>query len=120
MAAAEQAAQRGEKEVMDVGVLASMVRAVDIDRFSEKYLKDLTRGLDRVGRLLFLYYWHYDKFADRYGKGEMEELESALQNTFKAVGDTVLFLKKKTVDADRMFQGSDASLSLVAGTGVES
>ena len=120
MAAAEQAAQRGEKEVMDVGVLASMVRAVDIDRFSEKYLKDLTRGLDRVGRLLFLYYWHYDKFADRYGKDEMEELESALQNTFKAVGDTVLFLKKKTVDADRMFQGSDASLSLVAGTGVES
>ena len=120
MAAAEQAAQRGEKEVMDVGVLASMVRAVDIDRFSEKYLKDLTRGLDRVGRLLFLYYWHYDKFADRYGKDEMEELESALQNTFKAVGDTVLFLKKKTVDADRMFQGSDASLSLVAGTGVGS
>ena len=117
MAAAEQAAQSGEKEVMDVGVLASLVKAVDVNRFSDKYLKDLTRGLDRVGRLLFLYYWHYDKFADRYGKDEMEELESALQNTFKAVGDTVLFLKKKTVDPDRMLQGSDASLDNVAGTG---
>lgn len=117
MAAAEQAARSGEKEVMDVGVLASLVKAVDVNRFSDKYLKDLTRGLDRVGRLLFLYYWHYDKFADRYGKDEMEELESALQNTFKAVGDTVLFLKKKTVDPDRMLQGSDASLDNVAGTG---
>ena len=117
MQAAEQAAQSGEKEVMDVGVLASLVKAVDVNRFSDKYLKDLTRGLDRVGRLLFLYYWHYDKFADRYGKDEMEELESALQNTFKAVGDTVLFLKKKTIEPDRMLQGSDANLDNVAGTG---
>jgi hypothetical protein len=115
--AAEQASQAGEKEIMDVGVLASLVGAVDVNRFNEKYLKDLMRGLDRVGRLLFLYYWHYDKYADRYGAEEMEELESALQNTFKSVGDTVLFLKKKMIEPDRLLQGADVSLDSVSGTG---
>lgn len=117
MQAAEQAAASGEKEVMDLSVMASLVKAVDINRFTSKYLKDLTRGLDRVGRILFLYYWHYDKFTDRYGEDEMHELESGLQNTFRSVGDVVLFLKKRTVEPERILQGSDVSLDNVAGTG---
>jgi len=117
-AAARQAAAQGEKEVMDVGVLTSLVEAVNIDRFTEKYLKDLTRGLDRVGRILFLYYWHYDKFKDKHGEDEMQELEDALSNTFKAVGDTVLFLKKRTIEPERMLQGSDVSLDEVSGQGI--
>ncbi len=119
LSAAEQAAAAGEKEVMDLAVLSAMVESVDIARLVDKYLKNLVRGLDRVGRLLFLYYWHYDKFSDRYGRDEMEELEGALQNTFKSVGDTVLFLKKKTIEPDRILRGSDVSLDSVSGAGGE-
>ena len=60
--------------------------------------------------ILFMFYWHNDKFQERYGKQEMTELESALRNTFKAVGDLILFLKKKSIEPDMAVRGSDVDL----------
>ena len=77
---------------------------------TDKFLSDLMVGEDRIGRLLFMFYWHNDKFQDRYGKEEMSELESALRNTFKAVGDLILFLKKKSIEPDMAVRGSDVDL----------
>lgn len=114
--AAEQAAGAGDKEIFDLAALSSLVNAVEIESRGAKFLRDITRGLDRVGRLLFMYYWHYDKYAERYGDDEMQELEEALRNTFTSVGATVLFLKKRTIEPDRAIQGSDANLDDVADT----
>jgi hypothetical protein len=107
------AGQSGQKEVMDTSVLGMLVKAVDVDALVDKYLKDLVIGADRIGRLLFLYYWHYDKFKERYGEQEMQELEDSLKNTFKATGDVILFLKKKTIEPDKALRGSDVELDAV-------
>ncbi len=63
----------------------------------DKFLPDLINALDRIGRILFFFYWHNDDFIERYGSEEIPELEDGLKNVFKGLGDLVLFLQQKTV-----------------------
>lgn len=109
------AGQSGQKEVFDVSVLSGLVKAMNSDDVVDRYLGDLITGLDRVGRILFMFYWHNDRFVDRYGQEEMQELEDALRNTFKGMGDLVLFLKKKTIEPDMAMQGADVDLGEIGG-----
>jgi hypothetical protein len=95
---------------MDVSVLGSLVKMMDVEPTVNKYTADLIKGEDRLGRILMLYYWHNDKFSERYGDDEMQELESVLRDTFKSLGDLILFLKKRGAEPDVSMQGSDVSL----------
>lgn len=93
-----QAAQTGQKEVLDTAAIGSILKAVRDDTMIDRHLGDLMKGLDRLGRILFSFYWHGEEFQDRYGKQDMPELEDGLRNSFESLGDTVLFLKQKTVE----------------------
>ena len=97
MQAAQQAGQQGQKEVFDTAMISGLIRTSRQDNLVNRYLGDLLRALDRLGRLLFVFYWHNDEFKDKYGTAELPELEDALRNTFESVGDVVLFLKEKDV-----------------------
>ena len=108
--AAGHAAQTHRKDVFDTTTLAGLIKTMNSSDMTDKFLSDLMVGEDRIGRLLFMFYWHNDKVQDRYGKEEMSELESALRNTFKAVGDLILFLKKKSIEPDMAVRGSDVDL----------
>lgn len=99
MQQAQQAAQMGQKEVFDTSMISGLLRAVRQDTLVDRYMGDLMKALDRLGRILFQFYWHNDEFMDRYGKSDMPELEDTLRNAFEVVGDLVLFLKEKDVDA---------------------
>lgn len=98
MAIGYQAAQTGQKEVFDTSMIGSLLKNVRSDSMVDKYLGDLMKGMDRIGRILFSFYWHGEEMQDRYGKKDMPELEESLRNAFEAVGDVVLFLKQKTVE----------------------
>jgi hypothetical protein len=98
MQSVTEAAQTGQKEVLDTSLLASLLKGTRDDTLIDKYLGDLVKGLDRIGRLLFNFYWHYDKFEDRYGSGDLPELEDSLRNSFESLGDLVLFLKQKSIE----------------------
>jgi hypothetical protein len=100
MQAARSAAQSGQKEVFDTAMLGSLLNAVREDSMIDRYLPDLMKGTDRIGRILFQFYWHNDEFADRYGDSDMVELEDGLRNAFEAVGDITLKLKQKGVDSE--------------------
>ena len=108
------AAQGGQKEVLDTAVLSGLLKSMSTDSLIDKYLSDLVIGEDRIGRMLFLFYWHNSKFVDRYGESSMRELEDVLKNTFKGVGDLVLFLKKKSIEPDVANMGSSVSLDQIA------
>ena len=94
----EQAAATGQKEVLDTSMLAGLLKGTRDDTLIDKYLGDLVKGLDRIGRLLFNYYWHHDEFEARYGSSDLPELEDSLRNSFEDLGDLVLFLKQKTIE----------------------
>lgn len=110
------AAQSGQREVFDTAMIGSMLRAVRDDSMVERYMGDLTKGLDKLGRILFMFYWHGDKFAERYGKSDMPELEDALRNAFEMLGDVILFLKQKTIEPYPADMSQTVDLSAVANS----
>jgi len=97
MQMAQQAAQSGQKEVFDVAMISGMLKSVRQDSLVDRYLGDLMKALDKLGRILFMFYWHQEEFEDRYGKQDLPELEDSIRNAFEVLGDVVLFLKEKTV-----------------------
>lgn len=98
MQSAQQAGQMGQKEVFDTAVLSSLLKSVRQDSLLNKYQQDLLTAMDRLGRILFLFYWHNDEFVDRYGKSDTPELEDSIRNSFESIGELVLFLKEKDVE----------------------
>jgi len=106
-----QAAESGKKDIFDTAVLGSLVKTFDVDSVVDGYLPDIIRGMDRVGRILFMFYWHNESFKERYGRQELMDLEDALRNVFQAQGDLVIFLKQKTIQADPL----DDALSIDIG-----
>lgn len=98
MQTAQNAFQQNQKEVFDTAMISSMLNAVRQDSLIDRYLGDLTKALDRLGRILFLFYWHNEEFSERYGKQDLPELEDTIRNAFEGLGDLTLFLKQKTVE----------------------
>lgn len=97
MQVAQQAAMSGQKEVFDTAMISGMLKSVRQDSLVDRYLGDLMKALDKLGRILFMFYWHQEEFEDRYGKQDLPELEDSLRNAFEVLGDVCLFLQEKTV-----------------------
>lgn len=108
------AAQTGQKEVFDTAMVGAMLRAVRDDSLVDRYMGELTKGLDKLGRILFMFYWHGDRFAERYGKADMPELEDSLRNAFEMLGDVILFLKQKTIEPYPEEAASEIDLGAIA------
>ena len=108
------AASKGQKEVLDVSVISGLIKTMDIGDAVDGYIGDLLLGLDRIGRILFMFYWHYDKFKERYGSQDMPELEDNLRNVFVNLGELALFLKQKTIEPDQA-NTAEARLTDVLG-----
>ena len=102
MQVAMQAAQSGQKEVFDTSMISGLLKTVRDDTMVDQYLGDLMSAVDRLGRLLFLFYWHGEQFERRYGKSDMPDLEDAIRNAFESVGEVVLSLKEKGGDPPGM------------------
>lgn len=97
MQTAQEAGAAGQKEVFDTAMISGMLKAVRQDSLVDRYLGDLMKALDKLGRILFMFYWHQEEFEDRYGKQDLPELEDSLRNAFEVMGDVCLFLKEKQV-----------------------
>lgn len=108
------AAERGQREVLDTSVITGLIKTIDSDETVNSYIGDLLLGLDRIGRVLLMFYWHNDKFKDRYGQQDLPELEDNLKNVFKNLGELTLFLKQKMVEPEEA-NSAEAELTDVMG-----
>ncbi len=97
---AEQAAQLGQRTVFDHASIGGLAKVYDTSALIDSYVPELVKSLDRIGRLIFLYYWKNEDFADRYGTTGIADLEDLLRNVFKSYGELVLQLRKKAIDAE--------------------
>jgi len=100
MRAVQQAANSGQREVLDTSLLSQLLKGTQDDMLIDRYLGDLMKGLDRKGRLLFNFYWHNEQFADRFGDRDLPALEDVLRNSFTADGELILKLKQKAIAPD--------------------
>jgi hypothetical protein len=95
------ASDKGVKDVMDVSVLKSLAASGSPGRMVDDYLQDLMLAMDRIGRILFMFYWHYNSFKEQYGHEKMSELEDSLRDNFQNLSDLTLFLHNTSGSEDQ-------------------
>ena len=100
---AQEAAQLGQKHVFDKAAIGGLAKVYDTGAVIDSYLPEFMQAVDRLGRVLFLYYWKHNDFIERYGTDDVIEMEDTLRSCFKQLGKLTLDLKRKAVgggDAD--------------------
>lgn len=95
---AQQAAGQGQKEVFDTSMMSALTKVVNPDNIVDDDLPIYAKALNKLGRRLFMFFWHNESFQERYGKKDLPELEDTLRNAFEMMGDLLLYLKQKSVD----------------------
>jgi hypothetical protein len=108
----DKAAKTGQKDVFDAAMLGSLVKSNAPTEYVERFLPTIVAGMDRLGRLSFLLYWHYDEFQERYGKDDLAEFTDNLKSTFEALGDLVIFMRRRTLSGDPEFYGLGLNASM--------
>ena len=111
----QQAGDTGQAAVFDASAIGSLLKAVRDDTMVDRFMPNLLKGLDSLGRILFMFYWHGDRFADRFGKQDMPELEDALRNSFEGLGDVIIFLKQKSIEPYPEETAGEVDLAPIAG-----
>lgn len=97
---AAQAGQIGQRHVFDYSSIGGLAKVYDTGSLIDSYIPQFMQAVDRLGRVLFLYYWKNEDFGERYGTSETVELEDTLRSVFKQFGNLALTLRRKTIDAD--------------------
>lgn len=97
---ASQAGELGQKHVFDYAAIGGLAKVYDTGALIDSYIPQFMQAVDRLGRVLFLYYWKNEDFGERYGTSDTVELEDTLRSVFKQFGNLALILRRKTVDAD--------------------
>lgn len=101
---AQMAAQSGQQQVFDQTAIGGMARVYDTNNMIDGFIPEFMKSLDKLGRLIFMFYWKNEDFAERFGSEDMPSLEDSLGSVFKNFGDLILKLKQKTVtNEDRFF-----------------
>ena len=97
---AQEAAQLGQQHVFDTATIGAMAKTYDPSLVIDSYIPEFMQSLDRLGRILFLFYWKNEDFAERYGDQDMTAMEDELKNVYKNFGDLVLKLQQKSIDPE--------------------
>jgi len=95
---AEQAAQNGQKTVFDHAGIAGLAKLYDINSVIDSYVPEMNKSLDRIGRMLFMFHWKNEDFAERFGIDSMPEMEDSLTSIYKSYGDLILKLRERSID----------------------
>ena len=97
---AEEAAAAGQRHVFDQAAIGGLVKVYDTANVVDSYIPDFMDTIDRLGRILFLFYWKHEDFNQRYGSDDVVQMEDSLRNVFKNLGELTLHLKEKSVQKD--------------------
>ena len=100
---AQQASQSGQQQVFDQTAIGGMARVYDTNNMIDSFIPEFMKALDKLGRLIFMFYWKNEDFAERFGSEDMPALEDSLGSNFKNFGDLILKLKQKTVTNEDRF-----------------
>lgn len=101
------AAQSGIKQVFDPAMIAMLLRTNRVNvQVESEYLPILEKAVDRLCRLLLLFYWHNSEFSETYGQDDLAEFEDVVLSSIKTLGQLNLFLRQKAVGASN--SGIDA------------
>ena len=78
------------------GIVGSLTNAFNVVALVDRYVPDMEKALDVMGRTLFLLYWKPGEFQDAYGVDDMQDLEDEVLSNFLQFGEITLKLMKKS------------------------
>jgi hypothetical protein len=112
IASAQRAAMTGDKTSFDTSVIMGLIRNHNVGAYVDDIMGDLTLGLDRVGRVLFMLYTHRKEFQDRIGEENLPQVEDNLENTFEQLGECLLELERPSIrpSEERGILGEEADI----------
>ena len=96
---AQQSSEPGSKDIFDTAVLSALTKVVNPNNVVDDDLPVYAKALNKLGRRLFMFFWHNESFQERYGKKDLPELEDTLRNAFEMLGDLLLYLKQDSIDS---------------------
>lgn len=105
---AVQLAQNGQKEIFDSHTISTLSKYVNPSDKVTEYTPALLSALDKLGRLLFLTHWEVEKFTQMYGRDDMPKFVELLTDVFRNLGDTIIFLKRKSPELTINMSRQDA------------
>lgn len=89
------AQEKGIGNLFEHGVVGELTKTYDAITMVQSYIPDFEQALDRLGRILFLFYWKPEDFAQAYGTDDQTSLENKLVSNFRAIGEMTLELLQK-------------------------
>lgn len=95
----QRASDSNSRQVFDPAMIGVIVRTSRSQSIVQEYVPELVDNLDRMCRLLLLFYWHNREFSEEYGIDEMADFEDLLLSTIKSTAKVVLFLKQRAVES---------------------
>jgi len=105
---AVQLSASGQKEIFDAQTIGSLAKYVSVGDKITEYIPSIIEAIDRLGRILFLLHWETDKFKEMYGRTDLPEFVELITNTFKNLGDIIVFLKRKSPELSINMTKTDA------------
>jgi len=94
---AAEASESGQKHVFDHATIGGLAKLYDTSAALDQYIPEMQKALDRVGRILFMFYWKNEDFESRYGADDMSDLEDTLRSVFKSFGHLTHMLEEKSI-----------------------
>lgn len=98
MNSVQQAVESGQQDLVDTTAIAGLLRTSGVEGHISEYTSGLMKDVDRLCRLLILFYWHGKYFQQQYGKAALPEMEDRIRSAIELVGDTILDLREKLRD----------------------
>ena len=86
--------------MFDQAAIGGLAKVYDTASVVDSYIPDFMDTIDRLGRILFLFYWKHEDFNQRYGSDDVVQMEDRIRNVFKQMGELTLQLKEKAVQKD--------------------
>jgi len=93
--------------LFDTSGLLSIIRNSRIDAQIKRTTQTLLKGIDELGKALFMFYAHNDEYSEMYGEDAMDDLESAMISHFEGGGDLFITLSRRSADPHPELDVSD-------------
>lgn len=100
MSSIQNAMQTGHEDVIDAGMLGVLLESSKTKSIVDQYKQDLSKAVDRLGRISIHMARVPEVYEDRYGRTDCMKIEEETNNCFDRLGKLVLQFSDNQIGGD--------------------
>lgn len=90
--------QANEGDVFDLGLLVSLIHSTRSADVVDSLVPQILKGLDGLGRVLFVLYRHKDKLKESYGNDDYNRIVDEVRTNFEQLGECIMDLVQDKIE----------------------